>query len=263
MYHNAMKIVSWNVNGIRAVHKNGYFDTFLKELPSDIICFQETKAREEQLSEEIRNIPGYTSYFNHHKEKKGYAGVAMYVKEGISYKNIIYGTGNEKFDIEGRIIGAEFENFVLLNIYFPNGGMGPDRLDFKLRFYDDFLQYIENLRANGKSIIFTGDLNVAHEEIDLKHPKANENTSGFLPEERAWFDELMHLGYIDIWRHLHPNEIKYSWWNQRFRARQTNAGWRIDYFIITPDLLPFVKDAEIHNEIFGSDHCPVSLTLNI
>jgi len=258
-----MNISSWNVNGLRAVHRNNYFIPFVNTLKSDIFCLQETKALPEQLPDEILNLQGYKAYFNNHKSKKGYAGVAMYIKENIKPKQIIHGTGNEEFDHEGRIIGAEFENFILLNIYFPNGGMGPDRLDFKLRFYDDFLDYIEELRADGHSIIFTGDLNVAHQEIDLKHPKANENTSGFLPEEREWFDRLIDLGYVDIWRHMHPSEVKYSWWNQRFNARQTNAGWRIDYFITTPDLVSKVSTSQIHNDIYGSDHCPVSIDIDI
>ncbi len=258
-----MKIVSWNVNGLRAVHRNGYWDTFLNELRSDIICLQETKALPEQLPDEVKNIPGFKGYLNNHKTKKGYAGVALYIKEDINPLNIVYGTGTEKYDLEGRIVGAEFDEFVLLNIYFPNGGMGPDRLEFKLGFYDDFLEYIESWRARGKSIVFTGDLNVAHQEIDLKHPKANENTSGFLPEERGWFDRLMELGYVDIWRHMHPNEVKYSWWNQRFKARETNAGWRIDYFILSPELVDKVKDANIHNDIFGSDHCPISIDIDL
>jgi len=258
-----MKIVSWNVNGLRAVYRNGHWNTFLNKLNPDIICLQETKALPEQLPDEVKNIKEFNGYFNNHKIKKGYAGVALYIKNTINPENIVYGTGNKKYDLEGRIIGIEFKDFVLLNIYFPNGGMGPDRLEFKLGFYDDFLSYIESLRTNGKSIIFTGDLNVAHQEIDLKHPKSNENTSGFLPEEREWFDTLTELGYVDIWRHMNPNTIKYSWWNQRFRARETNAGWRIDYFIISPELIPLIKDAQIHNDIFGSDHCPISIDIDL
>jgi len=258
-----MKIVSWNVNGLRAVHRNGYWGEFLSALSSDIYCLQETKAWSEQIPDEIKQIPGYKSFFNYHKEKKGYAGVALYLKDDMEVKNLIYGTGHEDFDKEGRVIGADFGNWAIINTYFPNGGMSDEAWQRKLAFYDDFLEFAMNLKNSGKSLVLTGDFNVAHEEIDLARPQENEGSVGFRPEEREWFSELLALGFVDVWRELNPDTQKYSWWSMRTRARERNVGWRIDYFLVSEDLFAFVTDAKIHNEIYGSDHCPISLDLNI
>lgn len=255
-----MKIVSWNVNGLRSLAKNGYWETFLKELKPDIFCLQETKANPEQVPEAILFPPGYSSFFSSSKGKKGYSGVALYSK--IEPIKVIYGMGIPEFDDEGRIVGGEFEDFWLLNVYFPNGGQGPHRLDYKLRFYDAFLEFIEKLRKE-KPVIFCGDINTAHEEIDLARPRENEENTGFLPEERAWIDEVIAAGYIDSFRQLNPHrKDAYSYWDLFTHARDRNVGWRIDYFFVASELLKRVKKAEIHPDIYGSDHCPVSITLH-
>ncbi len=254
-----MRIVSWNVNGLRAVHKNGYFAPFLKELKPDIFGLQETKAHPEQLPEELLTGTGYSSFFSSSEVKKGYSGVALYSK--IEPLKVVYGMGFPEFDLEGRLVGAEYEDFWLLNVYFPNGGRGPDRIDFKLRYYDAFLAYCEKLRAE-KPVIFCGDVNTAHEEIDLARPKENEENTGFLPEERAWIDEVIAAGYVDIYRHFNPQRKDvYTYWDTFTRARERNVGWRIDYFFVSQELLKKVKKAEIHNSVYGSDHCPISITL--
>jgi len=254
-----MKIVSWNVNGLRAVHRNGYFSTFLKDVKPDIFGLQETKASPEQLPEELLTGTGYSPFFSSSQLKKGYSGVALYSKpEPLS---LIYGLGSPEFDMEGRLIGAEYEDFWLLNVYFPNGGRGPDRIDFKLRYYDAFLAYCEKLRKS-KPVIFCGDVNTAHEEIDLARPEANEENTGFLPEERAWIDEVINAGYVDIYRHFNPQRKEaYTYWDQVIRARERYVGWRIDYFFVSQELLKSIKKAEIHSNVFGSDHCPISITL--
>ncbi len=259
-----MKLISWNVNGIRAWYKKGALDEILKQNP-DILCFQETKAHPEQLSPQILNIPGYYSYFDHSKIKKGYSGVAVYTK--IKPDKIKYGMGIEKFDQEGRLLELHFKNFagkkdvVLFNVYFPNGGGGPERLSYKLEFYDTFLSYIEKLRKSGKSIIFCGDVNTAHEEIDIARPKENEKNTGFLRIERDWMDTVVNKAYIDTFRHLHPRTVQYSWWDMKTRARERNVGWRIDYFFTSPDLAPHITSTEILDTVFGSDHCPVVLEM--
>jgi exodeoxyribonuclease-3 len=254
-----MRIVSWNVNGLRSVARNGFWPTFLKQVKPDIFGLQETKASPEQLPEEILSPAGYSAFFSSSKVKKGYSGVALYTK--VEPLSVIYGMGIPEFDDEGRIIGAEFEDFWLLNVYFPNGGQGPHRLDYKLRFYDAFLAFVEKLRAR-KPVIFCGDINTAHEEIDLARPKENEETTGFLPEERAWLDEVVAAGYTDTFRHLHPQQKDaYSYWDLFTRARERNVGWRIDYFFVSSELARRVKKAEIHPDVFGSDHCPVSITI--
>ncbi len=255
-----MKIVSWNVNGLRSLAKNGYWEDFLNGMKPDIFCLQETKASPEQLPEEFLSPAGYSAFFSSSEVKKGYSGVALYSK--VEPLQIIYGMGIKEFDQEGRIVGAEFDNFWLINAYFPNGGQGPERLDYKLRFYDAFLAFVEKLRKQ-KPVIFCGDVNTAHEEIDLARPKANEESTGFLPEERAWIDEVIDAGYVDTFRHLHPHtKDAYSYWDLQTRARDRNVGWRLDYFFISNELARQLKKAEIHNDIYGSDHCPVSLTIS-
>ncbi len=254
-----MKIVSWNVNGLRAVHRNGHWQDFLKNVKPDIFGLQETKASPEQLADDLRDSAGFTSFFSSSQLKKGYSGVAIYSK--IEPLAVIYGMGIPEFDLEGRIIGAEYEDFWLLNAYFPNGGRGPERLDYKLRFYDSFLAFCENLRKS-KPIIFCGDINTAHEEIDLARPKENAQNTGFLEVERAWIDEVINAGYIDMYRYLNPHKREaYSYWDNFTHARERNVGWRIDYFFVSQELLKKIKKAEIHADIFGSDHCPISITL--
>ena len=252
-----MKIYSWNVNGIRAIKDKGFIEWITKEQP-EILCIQETKIQENQLSDELKNIEGYYSYFSC-AEKKGYSGVATYTKQKPI--SVTYGIGIERFDNEGRIVITEFDDFTLFNIYFPNGQRDEERLNYKMEFYDALLGYCELLRANGKKLIICGDYNTAHNSIDLKNPKANENYSGFLPMERAWMDKFISYGYVDTFRYLHGSEVKYSWWSYRFKAREKNVGWRIDYFFVTEDLLSELKEADILNEVIGSDHCPVSIIL--
>ena len=254
-----MRLLSWNVNGLRAVAKKDGWEDFINA-SADIFCLQETKAHSEQLPENVREIPGYESYFSSSKVKKGYSGVALYTK--IKPEHVEYGLGIEKFDIEGRIISAFFKDFVILGVYFPNGGMGPDRLAYKLDFYDAFLEHVEKLRSSGMSIIFCGDVNTAHEEIDLTRPKENEKNTGFLPEERAWLDEVIAHGYIDTFRHINPEKRDaYSYWDMKTRARDRNVGWRIDYFFISSELEGRLKKAFILPNIFGSDHCPIGIEL--
>ena len=255
-YH--MKIVSWNVNGLRATHKSGAWDAFLKTARADVICLQETKSSPEQLPEEVRNLKGLHSYFSSSTVRKGYSGVALYSR--VEPDEVITGLGIKKFDEEGRMVGARFGKLVVLTAYFPNGGQGPHRLAYKLEFYDEFLKFIDAQKALGHSVIFCGDVNTAHEEIDLARPKENSDTTGFLPEERAWIDEVINHGYIDTWRHFHPNtKDAYTYWDMKTRARDRNVGWRLDYFFASRGLLPKIKHAEILPEIYGSDHCPISL----
>ena len=254
-----MKIVSWNVNGLRSLAKDGYWEAFLRGTRPDTFCLQETKASPEQLSEEFLSPAGFSSFFSSSQVRKGYNGVALYSK--IEPLKVIYGMGIKEFDQEGRVVGAGSEDFWLLNVYFPNGGMGPERLDYKMRFYDAFLSFAEKLRKQ-KPVMFCGDVNTAHEDIDLARPKENEENTGFLPEERAWLDEVVGAGYVDSFRHFHPHTTDaYTYWDMRFRARDRNVGWRFDYFFVANEFVKRIKKAEIHSEIYGSDHCPVSITL--
>jgi exodeoxyribonuclease III len=254
-----MKIVSWNVNGIRSLAKNEHWTPFLKDVKPDIFCLQETKASPDQLPETLLSPAGYSAFFSSCQTRKGYSGVALYSK--IEPLSVIYGMGIPEFDQEGRIIGAEYEDFWLINIYFPNGGQGPHRLDYKMRFYDAFLPFVEKLRVQ-KPVIFCGDVNTAHEEIDLARPKENEQNTGFLPEERAWIDEVVDAGYVDTFRHFHSNtKDAYSYWDLFTHARDRNVGWRIDYFFVVQEFMKRIKKAEIYPAIYGSDHCPVSITL--
>ncbi len=260
-YTVLMNIISWNVNGLRAINKKGNWGEILKVNP-DILCLQETKAEAEQLPEEVRNPAGYFSYFNHSKMRKGYSGVAVYTK--TKPEKVEEGMGIPEMDQEGRLLVLYFKDFVLLNGYFPNGGGGPVRLKYKLEFYDHFLKFIEKLRKKGHKVIICGDVNTAHEEIDLARPKENSKNTGFLPEERAWIDELIYHGYLDIFRHLHPNtRDAYSYWDMKTGARARNVGWRIDYFFISPDFLKSVKHATMMTNFSGSDHCPITLTFSL
>jgi exodeoxyribonuclease III len=255
-----MKIISWNVNGLRAISQKGFSDWVELEQP-DILCIQETKLQDNQLVDEFRSLKNdYFSYFSF-AEKKGYSGVATYSKlEPISIK---HGFNIDKFDNEGRIVITEYEQFILLNIYFPNGQMSDDRLKYKLDFYDALLNYCNELSLKNKNIIVCGDYNTAHREIDIKNAKSNEKTSGFLPQERAWIDKFISAGYTDIYRYLHPEKIEYSWWSYMFKARERNVGWRIDYHFISNNMIQYVADAKILTNVTGSDHCPIALELNI
>ncbi|QAA34253.1 exodeoxyribonuclease III [Clostridium manihotivorum] len=252
-----MKIYSWNVNGLRAIMKKEFL-SFIENDSPDVLCIQETKLQEATLDDAARNIEGYHSYFSF-AEKKGYSGVATYTKvEPIS---VSHGIGIEEFDSEGRILITEFENFTLLNIYFPNGQQNEQRLDYKMRFYDAILEYCNDKVKDGKKLIICGDYNTAHTPMDIKNAKANEKTSGFLPMEREWMDKFIANGYTDTFRYLNQETIKYSWWSYKFKARERNTGWRIDYHFVSNNLLDEVTGAEILNEVYGSDHCPVVIEL--
>ncbi|QSZ27454.1 exodeoxyribonuclease III [Aceticella autotrophica] len=250
-----MRIYSWNVNGLRAALKKGMKE-WMEECKPDILCVQETKLQEAQLNDAIRKIDEYHSYWSH-AAKKGYSGVGLYTKEKL--KSVKYGFGIDRFDREGRIIIAEYMDFTLLNIYFPNGKMSDERLKYKMDFYDATLDYCDRLKAEGKKLIICGDFNTAHKEIDLKNPKSNERYSGFLPIEREWIDKFISHGYIDTFRYFHPNEIKYSWWSYRFNAREKNIGWRVDYIFVSDNLINDIKYADILTDVYGSDHCPIVL----
>jgi exodeoxyribonuclease-3 len=256
-----VKLLSWNVNGMRAVHKKGLLLPVL-DLGYDIVCLQETKAEEEQLPEELRNnVKGYHAYYCSSEGKKGYSGTALYTKqEPLSLKK---GFGISKFDSEGRIMIAEYGLFVLYNIYFPNGKQGPERLDYKMEFYEEFLKHAEKNRKKGKKIVVCGDINTAHKPIDLSRPKENENVSGFLPEERAFLDKFIETGYIDTFREFNKAGDNYSWWDVKTRARSRNVGWRLDCFYISAELKPKLKDAFILKDVMGSDHAPVGIELKM
>ena len=250
-----MRLISWNVNGIRAIQKKGFLDWFRQE-SVDILCLQETKAECDQLDEELRDIGGYQSFWCS-AEKKGYSGVAVYAKE--KPRSVAYGLGKKEFDCEGRTIVADFGHFVLFNIYFPNGGAGNKRVPFKMAFYDFFLKKVEQLRKEGRHIIVCGDVNTAHEEIDLARPKENQKNTGFLPQERAWVSKFIQAGYVDTFRHFNKEPGHYSWWDYKTGARARDVGWRIDYFFVDQAFLPQVKKAFILKNVMGSDHCPVGI----
>lgn len=254
-----MKIFSWNVNGMRAASKKGLVE-WIKEEQPDILCIQESRATEDQLPKKVKNIDGYNFFINP-GERKGYSGTAVYYKK--EPLNIKTGLLDDKYNGEGRVLIMEYKEFILFNIYFPNGQSSEERLDFKMDFYDAFLEYSNKLVAEGKKVITCGDYNTAHKAIDLKNDKANAKRSGFLPIEREWIDKYIENGYIDTFRYFHPETVKYSWWTYRFNARKNNAGWRIDYFFISENMKEMLKSAEIHNDVYGSDHCPVSIEIEI
>ncbi|MFH2065932.1 MAG: exodeoxyribonuclease III [Pseudomonadota bacterium] len=255
-----MKIISWNVNGLRAVMQKN-FRRIVKDLDADILVLQETKLQEGQRTDDMIGIPFYESYWSYSTVKKGYSGVAAYSR--IKPVNVKTGIGIPRYDDEGRILEMDFNDFILFNIYFPNGGMSEERLQYKLDFYQDFFTYADTLKKAGKSLIITGDFNTAHNEIDLRHPKANEHNSGFLKMEREVLDDLVQRGYVDTFRHFYPDKVQYSWWSYRSSARKSNAGWRIDYFFVTQDIIDkgWIKEPFILNDVLGSDHCPVGLFL--
>lgn len=252
-----LKLISWNVNGIRASHKKGFLD-ILAQINPDVMCLQETKAHHNQLPKELTDPQGYFTYWSE-AERKGYSGTAVFTK--VKPLNFYTGFGIKKFDAEGRICGLEFEDYNLLNIYFPNGAASEERLRFKLEFYDAFLKFATKLSAK-KPLVVCGDVNTAHKEIDLSRPKANEGTSGFLPVERAWLDKFM-LKFDDTFRLFNQDGENYTWWDVKTRSRERNVGWRLDYFLIDKKNSALVKDAFILLEVMGSDHCPVGIKLDI
>ena len=253
MERKNLRLVSWNVNGLRACATKGFADAFAS-LDADFFCLQETKMQEGQLE---LSFEGYTSYWNY-AEKKGYSGTAIYTRH--QPLRVTYGIGMEEHDHEGRVITLEMETFFLVTVYVPNSQDGLRRLDYRMRWEDDFLAYLQRLDRE-KPVIVCGDLNVAHEEIDLKNPKTNRRNAGFTDEEREKFGIWLKAGFTDTFRHLHPDEVTYSWWSYRFRAREKNAGWRIDYFVVSNRLREQVTEAKIHTDIMGSDHCPVELDI--
>ena len=254
-----MKLLSWNVNGIRAAVKKGFLE-YLEDENPEIICIQETKAHKEQLTSEILEDHGYFTYW-HSGQKKGYSGVATFCKEEPLY--IQEGIGIKKYDDEGRVLITEHNKFLLYNIYFPNGQKNEERLKYKLDFYDDLLPLINDQVESGNNVIVTGDWNTAHRPIDLARPNENKNTSGFMPIEREKVDEYILNGWVDTFRLFHEEGGRYSWWAYRFGARDRNIGWRIDYFFVNKGMVEICTDADIHQNIFGSDHCPVSLILDL
>lgn len=251
-----MKLISWNVNGIRACVTKGFLD-FFKEIDADIFCIQESKMQKGQLELEL---DGYYQYWNYAK-KKGYSGTAIFTKkEPISVSN---GIGIEEHDQEGRVITLEFDNFYMVTVYTPNSQNELARLDYRMTWEDAFADYLNSLKAK-KPVIICGDMNVAHKEIDLKNPKTNRRNAGFTDEERDKFSTLLGHGYVDTFRHFYPDmENIYSWWSYRFKAREKNAGWRIDYFLVSDDITDQCKDAKIHTQVLGSDHCPVELSIDL
>lgn len=267
---HTITLISWNVNGIRAAERKGFVE-WIEGEPADLVAVQETKiSHPDQLSHKLKNPDGYFSYWHAATEKKGYSGVAVYTKrEPLSVKTDF---GDSLLSKEGRVIELElaprpgetgFAGFTFLNVYFPNGGSGKPRLEYKMQFYAEFLQYIQALTAAGKNVVFCGDVNTAHKEIDLARPNENRKSSGFMPMECAWLDEVEQAGFVDTYRLQHPEQVQYSWWDQKTRARDRNIGWRIDYFWASQNLQSKVKDAFIWDEVMGSDHCPVGVVLDI
>jgi len=254
-----LRIVSWNVNGLRAIQKKGFLKWVLSDNP-DILCLQETKTNYEDVPKPLKRVNGYHTYFCQ-AEKKGYSGVATYSK--IKPKKVEYGFEIKKFDSEGRILITDYEKFVLLNIYFPNGKMSQERLNYKLEFYDALLDHANKLKDEGRNVIICGDLNTAHKKIDIARPKANEKISGFLPIERAWIDKFLENGYLDTFRIFNNEPNQYTWWSYRTKARERNVGWRLDYFFINEEFKDNVISANILNQVMGSDHCPVDLKLKM
>ena len=252
-----MRLLSWNVNGIRAAQRKEFVD-WVSQIGPDILCVQETKASPEQLSEELTTMPGYHVYFSS-AERKGYSGVATY--SNVEPQDVAHGFGIEKFDSEGRILRMDYADFTLLNIYFPNGKSSEERLDYKMEFYDAFLEHLGHLKGQGRNVIVCGDVNTAHKEIDLARPKPNEKISGFLPIERSWMDQLVSHGYVDTLRMFNQEPGQYSWWDARGGGRSKNVGWRIDYFFVSESIKDRVTGAFILPDVMGSDHCPIGIDL--
>jgi exodeoxyribonuclease III len=252
-----IRLLSWNVNGLRAIAKKGFSEWFQKEEP-DVLCLQETKVHEDDLTFDLKIFPGYLSYFCS-GIKRGYSGVATYTKEpALSESSSIE---NSKFDHEGRILITKFTHFTLLNIYFPNGRMSQERLTYKMEFYQEFLKFINKLKVSEPNLVICGDVNTAHQEIDLFHPDNNNKHSGFLPEERAWIDKFLAAGFVDTFRVFNKEPHHYTWWDQRSRARDRDMGWRIDYFFVSSSLQKNLSKAFILDQVQGSDHCPLGIEL--
>ena len=254
-----MRLISWNVNGLRAIHRHGDFLDWLTAESPDILCLQETKSLEEQLPPELRIMERYHAYFNS-AERKGYSGVAIYTKQ--EPLDVIKGIGVPEFDVEGRVIIAEYPSFTLLNIYYPNGKMNAERLAYKMRFYDAFLGFVDGLKNAGQNLVICGDVNTAHTEADIARPKENAKISGFLPEERAWMDDFFGHGYVDTFRMFDERPAQYSFWDQKSRARERDVGWRIDYFFVNDGFKANVTNAWISQDVMGSDHCPIGIELD-
>ncbi|MFH1170379.1 MAG: exodeoxyribonuclease III [Candidatus Vogelbacteria bacterium] len=255
----AQTFISWNVNGVRSVERKGFLDWLVRS-NYDVVSLQETKVADHAiLSEALRQPAGYRSYWHGAKEKLGYSGVAVFTKKEPKSARVDF--GQTILSSEGRVLELDYGDFIFLTVYFPNGKASPARLEYKLTFYREFLQYIKNLRAEGRAIIFCGDVNTAHHEIDLARPRENEKISGFLPIERAWLDEVEQAGFVDSFRHFSHEAGQYTWWDQKSRARDRNVGWRIDYFFVSADLLPRLKRAFILADVLGSDHCPIGIEL--
>ena len=255
----SIKLVSWNVNGIRAVSKKEDFWSWFESDESDIINFQEVRATQEQIPKRLAEIDEFHKFYNE-AEKKGYSGVGTYSK--IEPLSVEKGLGVEELDNEGRVLKIEYENFILFNIYFPNSGKEGSRLDFKVEFCNELLKQLVELKKEGKNLVITGDYNIAHNPIDVYNPKNCEGKSGYLPEERAWLDELEQAGFVDTFRMFDEGEGNFTWWSYRFKARERNSGWRLDYFFVNEEIKDKVKSAKILADIYGSDHCPVTLELD-
>jgi exodeoxyribonuclease III len=254
-----MKILSWNVNSIRAICRKGFPEWFLSE-KADIVCVQETKAALEQFPPDIRHIEGYDLYVSS-AEKKGYSGVAIWAKD--KPRSVTTLLGYRRFDAEGRLICLGFKEFSLFNVYFPNGGASKERLRYKLDFYDALLKHLVRFKGKKKNLILCGDVNTAHKDIDLARPKANKDVSGFLPVERQWIDKLISRGFVDTFRIFDQMGENYSWWDYKTAARQRNVGWRLDYFFVNEALRKNVKKAFIRKDVLGSDHCPVGIEIDV
>lgn len=256
----SMRLECWNVNGLRAAHRKGFLD-YLTSASPDVLCVQEVKADEEQLPTELKEVPGYRFYLSSptEEEDKGWSGVALYSR--TEPRKVEYGFGDEAFDHEGRIIVAHYDRFLLLNIYFPNGKSSKARLAFKLRFYDAFLRYSKKQMKARKQLVVCGDVNTAHQEIDLARPRENSKISGFLPEERAWLDRFEEAGLIDAYREFDQSPGRYTWWDLKTRARERNVGWRIDCFYVSKGLRKNLRSAYIKSEVQGSDHCPIGIEI--
>jgi exodeoxyribonuclease III len=255
-----LKITTWNVNGLRAALSKGIWNWVQMEDP-DVLCLQEIKVRPEQVSADYLQLLNGLNGFWNPAIKPGYSGVATFSK--LQPLSVDIGIGLEDFDREGRVIRTRYPGFILFNVYFPSGQRGQERVDFKLQFYARLLEMCDRLHKAGEKLIICGDFNTAHCEIDLRHPKANQKTSGFLPEERAWIDTYLSHGFMDIYRQKFPDKVEYTWWTYLMNARRNNVGWRLDYFLISEALVPYVSDVVIHGEIIGSDHCPVTLDINL
>ena len=252
-----VRLLSWNVNGLRAVYRKNFLEWLLRERP-DVLCIQETKSSEGQLPDALKSVEGYCAFFSS-AEKKGYSGVAVYSR--VRPKTITEDWGDERFTGEGRILSADYGDFLLFNVYFPNGKASQERLRYKMDFYESFLDHVRALKKKGKRIVVCGDVNTAHEEIDLARPRENEKISGFLPMEREWIDRLLAAGFVDTLRMFRKEGGQYTWWDLKSGARARNVGWRIDYFFVSDSLKEHVRSAAILGGVMGSDHCPVELVL--